>query len=155
MSVVILLASLVLASVPQAGDVVPPANDLVALDWMAGRWVGESDGVRIEEVWLEPAGNSMLALSRAVADGRLLEFEFLRLVADESGITYLASPAGLCPPTPFALVELGFRRAVFANADHDFPQKITYWREGDTLHARVEGVEDGEPSAFELHFTRR
>jgi hypothetical protein len=31
------------------------------------------------------------------------------------------------------------QRATFENPQHDFPRKLTYWREGDTLNARAEG----------------
>lgn len=29
-------------------------------------------------------------------------------------------------------------------SEHDFPQQITYRREGDRLHAEIEGITDGE-----------
>ena len=57
-------------------------------------------------------------------------------------MVYLASPAGRHPPTPFRLIELD-------NSEHDFPQRIIYWRDGDTLHARIEGTQDGKPQAVE------
>ena len=45
--------------------------------------------------------------------------------------------------------KLGERRVVFANPEHDFPQRITYWRKGDTLRVRVEAQKDGEWDGFE------
>jgi hypothetical protein len=39
----------------------------------------------------------------------------------------------------FRLTRLLTREAVFENQDHDFPKRITYRREGNVLHARVEG----------------
>ena len=47
-------------------------------------------------------------------------------------------------PTAFRLVEVSGQRAVFENPGHDFPQRIIYRREGDTLHARIEGNQNGE-----------
>jgi hypothetical protein len=36
-------------------------------------------------------------------------------------------------------------RAVFANPEHDYPQRIIYWRDGDdSLCARIEGQRDGQ-----------
>ncbi len=40
---------------------------------------------------------------------------------------------------------------VFANPEHDFPQRITYWLEGETgLRARVEAQRDGKWVGFDL-----
>jgi hypothetical protein len=35
------------------------------------------------------------------------------------------------------------RRVVFDNRAHDFPQRVIYWRDGEALHARVEGLVRG------------
>jgi len=60
------------------------------------------------------------------------------------GVVLHASPGGRFPTTEFALVDLDDQRAVFSNPDHDFPQRITYQRDGNRLHAEIEGAEDGE-----------
>ena len=125
------------------------------LSWLAGDWVGTLGEAQVEEMWLPPAGGAMLGLGRTLAGGQQVEFELLRLVAGADGVEYLASPGGRCPPTPFRLVEAAGQRAVFANPAHDFPRRITYWREGDALHARVEGVEDGQARVLELEWRRR
>jgi hypothetical protein len=38
---------------------------------------------------------------------------------------------------------------VFANPQHDFPQRILYWRDGDALCAAVEGALQGEETREE------
>jgi hypothetical protein len=141
-----LLPLLVLVATP-----LPAADPGVEqLAWLAGDWVGTLGEAQVEEMWLPPAGGAMLGLGRTIAGSRQVEFELLRLVAGTDGLEYLASPDGRCPPTPFHLVEAAGQRVVFANPAHDFPKRITYWREGDTLHARVEGVEDGKPRLLDL-----
>ncbi|HVS02327.1 MAG TPA: DUF6265 family protein, partial [Thermoanaerobaculia bacterium] len=114
-----------------------PAATLADLAWMTGSWEGTSGEVRMEEHWTAPAGGLMVGMHRDVGEGRSF-FEFLRLEETAAGITYLASPRGR-PATPFPLVEVGEQRAVFANPEHDFPQRIVYWREGARLCARIEG----------------
>ena len=42
------------------------------------------------------------------------------------------------------LVESSAQKAVFANPEHDFPQRVLYWREGESLCAAVEGPMNGE-----------
>jgi hypothetical protein len=126
------------ASQPPAAGA-PPAMRVDDLGWMAGAWrLEEAPGRSNEETWMPPHGGAMLGVHRDVRDGRLVGFEFLRISEDAGVVTYWASPGGAAP-TPFRLVELGSRRAVFANPDHDFPQRITYWRDDTGLHARIEG----------------
>lgn len=118
---------------------------LEALSWMAGHW---RDGGR-EELWLVPRGGLMLGLNRELRAGAQASFEFLRIEAHADGtLVYLASPGGRAA-TPFRLTTLGARRAVFTNPTHDFPKILTYWREGESLHARADGVEDGRRLAVE------
>jgi hypothetical protein len=116
------------------------------LAWLAGCWQGEGG----EECWLEPRGGMMIAVNRAPArEGELPFFELLRIVEDEEGLVFLAQPRGQSPATPFRATEVGDRRVVFANPEHDFPQRITYWREGANLRVRVEAQKEGEWGGFE------
>jgi Domain of unknown function (DUF6265) len=118
-----------------------PRQAIDGLDWMAGCWRDQEPTHRIDECWMAPLGGVMLGVTRTVASRT--SFEFLRIADDGDGLAYFASPSGR-PATPFHLVETGDQRVVFANPEHDFPQRVIYWREGDRLRARVEGEEDGE-----------
>jgi hypothetical protein len=114
------------------------------LSWMIGYWVDNRNGTRIEELWTHASGDLMLGLSRTTRAAGRVFFEFLRIERTPQGIVYLASPAGR-PAMPFPLVECEGRRAVFANPEHDDPQRIIYWRADDgSLCARIEGQRDGQ-----------
>lgn len=131
------------AAARAAEDAPSPEQQLAGLAWMSGAWSATVGGAEVEEHWLAPRGGLMVGVGRTVGAGRT-SFEFLRIEATAAGVAYLASPGGAAP-TAFALVESGGERAVFANPDHDFPQRILYWKEGaDTLCARVEGTVAGE-----------
>jgi hypothetical protein len=119
-----------------------PARSLAELSWMAGSWASSDGGKTSEEHWTGPAGGLMLGVHRDTGGGKTA-FEFLRIEEAAGRITYLASPQGR-PATPFTLVESAAQRAVFANPEHDFPQRILYWREAASLCAAVEGPIDGE-----------
>jgi hypothetical protein len=112
------------------------------LAWMAGSWATQDGGKTSEEHWTKPAGGLMLGVHRDLDAGKAA-FEFLRIEESGGRLTYLASPQGR-PATPFTLVESAAQRAVFANPAHDFPQRILYWREGESLCAAVEGPMNGE-----------
>lgn len=131
-----------------------PAGDVERLAWLQGRWAGEKDGVWMEEQWTDPRGGALLGIHRDVKDGRLLSWEFFRIGSTEEGTFYFASPRS-APPTPFRLVELGDRRVVFENKEHDFPQRILYWIDpAGALHARIEGPRGGTTVSEEWVWTR-
>lgn len=124
------------------------------LHWMSGSWGAVIDGVRMEEHWTTPAAGMMIGMHRDVFPSGKGFFEFLRLEEGPDGPVYLAAPMGR-EPTPFHMVEIGHQRAVFANPEHDFPDRITYRMNGnDTLCARAEGLQDGERSSREWCWNR-
>jgi hypothetical protein len=143
-----LLALLLVVAAPHVGPAAPPAvpQPLSQLAWMAGHWIRHgADGSSSEEIWLAPRARLMPGLNREVTRTGRSQFEFLRIEQREDGrIVYVASPGG-GPPTEFALSQIEGQRATFENPTHDFPRTLSYWREGDTLHARAEGQERGVP----------
>lgn len=119
-------------------------TSLESLRWMTGSWYGTVDGVAMEEHWLEPKGGIMLGVHRDIISPSKTAFEFLRIAQSKEGVGYLASPGGN-PATRFALEKIDGERVVFSNPDHDFPQRVIYWRKApDTLCARVEGMINGK-----------
>ena len=107
-------------------------------EWMAGTWRAESDGTQMEEHWTSAAGGMMLGLHRDVRPNGKGFFEFLRIQQKDGVVTYLAMPGGK-PATAFPLKSMTDSKVVFENLQHDFPQRIIYWRDGAQLCARVEG----------------
>lgn len=129
----------------------PAAPSDHPLAWLAGDWCGRMGESRIEERWLL-RGDQLLGVSATTRDGRLLDFEFLRIAPRDGGHAYLAQPRGR-PPTEFALVERDGERAVFANPAHDFPRRIAYWRDDAGLHAEIAGPgEDGGERRLRFDF---
>jgi hypothetical protein len=43
---------------------------------------------------------------------------------------------------------------VFENPQHDFPQRVGYRRDGDTMLAWVEGMASGKPRRVEFPYRR-
>ena len=126
------------------------------LAWMEGRWGGSIDGTDMEEQWTSPAGGALIGMHKDVKGGRMTSFEFMRIdTAPKEGLVYFASPRS-APVTPFVLLELGDKRVVFENKDHDFPQRILYWLDAaGALHARVEGTLKGSAESEEWTWTKR
>jgi hypothetical protein len=126
------------------------------LAWLAGAWVGtRSSGSSIEERWSPLRGGAMLAVSRTVnTSGKMVAFEFLRIVERDGGLVYIAQPGG-AKPTEFVLIELsaetGSRRAVFDNPRHDYPKRIVYELSAEGgLRATIGYTKGGTPQHFEF-----
>jgi hypothetical protein len=120
--------------------------------WLSGAWVGtRSSGSSIEERWSPPLGGSMLATSRTVnTGGKMVGFEYLRIVERDGGLVYVAQPGGKAP-TEFALTELTTTRAVFDNPRHDYPKRIAYELSADgVLSATVGYLKGGTPRRMEF-----
>jgi hypothetical protein len=148
-------------SSPPAAAAQPQATasaSVADLSWFAGAWRAEQGKMAFEERWTDGEGGAMLATSKTLSGGKMVFFEFLRIVAGkEGGVAYVAQPAGR-PPTEFRLTSLDGQSAVFENPEHDHPKVIRYWRNADgSMTAKVEGVEGGKPveQTFEFKPVRK
>jgi hypothetical protein len=118
-----------------AADTTAPVTEL---SWLSGSWKLESNGKLIEEHWTTPAGGAMLGMSRTIKNGKMTEFEFLRIEQRDQSLVYIAQPQGR-PPTEFGLASESSSEVVFANLQHDFPQRIRYRHNSDgSVTARIE-----------------
>jgi hypothetical protein len=141
-----LVLCLLLAAPPRTAA---QSSDLEALDrlaWMGGCWGSRDGATSADECWLDRRGDTMVGFHVDVFDDGRVFYEFLRIVADADGVAYLASPMG-AEPTAFRMVEIANSRVVFENPDHDWPQRLTYWLEGDELHALAEGLDPASRKA--------
>ena len=132
-----------------------PAKAVIGdLAWLAGDWIGtRSSGSTIEERWSPARGGALLAVSRTVnTSGKMVAFEYLRIVERDGGLVYIAQPGGKTA-TEFVLTEQTASRAVFDNPRHDYPKRIVYELSAEgVLTATVGYMKGGTPRRFE--FTR-
>ena len=121
------------------------------LSWISGYWLDCSGGREASETWSDPRGGLMVghAVTLTANDG--VSFETARIGPTAQGFAYVAQPGGAAP-TAFALSETGPARAVFVNAENDFPTRIIYATEGDVLTARIEGTIDGQTRSMDWTF---
>ncbi|MGZ3480680.1 MAG: DUF6265 family protein [Myxococcaceae bacterium] len=143
-----LVTLLLLSAAPECPPVGPTSPGISQLGWLGGAWSGDDRGTLNEEVWLAPAGGLMLGMHRDTAGGKATGFEFLRIEQDGEGLVYRAMPEGR-PATEFRRMAQGPGCIVFENPEHAFPRRILYWRDGQTLHARIEGSRQGKPASRE------
>jgi len=135
-SALCLLALAACATEPVA---IPVAPIDAPLPWLQGCWETE-DGLTVER-WQAGATTHMFGHSVTLKDDAVVFFEQLRLQDSAAGLTLSAYPRGL-GPTGFAEVERSAARITFLNDTNDYPQRITYAREGNALLATI-AMSDG------------
>ena len=123
------------------------------LDWMTGTWVNTTAEGTTTETWLGPGNGLMVSANLATWKSGRKFFEFLRIADTPDGFSYYAMPGGK-PQTEFKMKTLGDRKVVFENPQHDYPQRVMYWRDGEALVARIEGTVGGKDKGEEWRFER-
>jgi hypothetical protein len=129
------------------------AQDLSKLGFMTGHWVQKTDREEVQETWLGPRGNTMVATNLTLTAGRGPTFEFMRIGVRDGKVVFFASPGGR-PPVEFPAREVGDGSVVFENPANGYPTRITYRRDGDALVARIEGKRQGADASEDWRFTR-
>ena len=107
--------------------------------WIAGCWELRAPNRLTHEMWMPPAGGTMMGASRTTSSTATRAFEQLRITTDGSVLVYTAVPSGQTE-TAFRSTQLSDTLLVFENLQHDFPQRIIYRKRGaDSVIARAEG----------------
>ena len=110
--------------------------------WMAGCWETHDATVWVEECWTRPRAGIMLGTGRSGTGERLFDWEVMQIVRTETDdpaipqLTFYGAPEGK-NRTPFVWIASDERGMTFVNAQHDYPQRIRYWREGRELVAEI------------------
>lgn len=137
-------------------NIVAAPDQINKLGFLGGCWtLVRPNGTKIEEQWLAPAGGAMIGMSRSVRDGKLREYEFMRIVPGEDGtLHYVVIPSGQAE-TAFAVKDLDVNAVTFENPKNDFPQRILYrLADKDTLVARIEGSVNGQERSADFPYQR-
>jgi hypothetical protein len=128
----------------------PTVQDLA---WLAGCWESTRAGRHVSEQWMAPEGNTLIGMSRTVANGKTSEYEFLLIREGARGLEYVAKPSGQAEAT-FTSMRISANEVVFENPTHDFPTRIIYQRQSDRhVTAAIEGTTNGQSRRIEFPFT--
>ncbi|HET9439359.1 MAG TPA: DUF6265 family protein [Longimicrobiales bacterium] len=121
--------------------------------FLQGCWEQRSGTRLVEEQWLKPRAGTMLGMSRTVRGDTLVEYEFVRIYQKADQLIYAAQPSGQAP-AEFRSTTIEPNHIIFANPQHDFPQRIIYRAAGDSLIARIEGARHGESRGIDFRYAR-
>ncbi len=145
--------SIALADDAPETEVQTAATKLAALDWLAGRWLQESDDLerqRVEVIYTGPEGGSILGLTKVSGGQATHFFELEKISVEGDAVVLVPFPDGQRAAS-FRLVEEGARRAVFENPKNDFPRRIVLDASATgALEILLEGSQGGQPSTMRL-----
>jgi hypothetical protein len=134
----------------------PAANASAAIEqvaWMQGCWQMDAGPRVVEEQWMAPRGGVMLGMGRTVRDGKLVEYESVLLREQGGKLAYEAHPSGQ-PSAVFMSSTIGESTVIFENLAHDYPQRVGYKREGDSLIAWIDGTAGGKSRRVDFPYRR-
>jgi hypothetical protein len=122
---------------------------------MAGCWRLLEAGDLVEEVWLPPAGGTLVGVSRTIEGDSTRNWEHMLIRSGAGGVlVYEAAPSGQVPAA-FMATLISDTAAIFENLTHDFPQQIRYARlPGDSLLAMLTGTVRDRVRTIEFHYAR-
>jgi len=132
-------------------------NIFIQLQQLNGYWKMETPKGPIYESWKQTNSNEMQGGSYKINGNDTIRFEVVNLSKKPDGIFYTPvvknENGGM--PVSFKLISSSNNNFVFENKAHDFPQRIIYHIvTKDSLHAWIEGTQDGKPGRTDYFFSR-
>ncbi|WP_373476171.1 DUF6265 family protein [Sphingorhabdus sp.] len=117
-------------------------------NWLTGVWVNSEGDNWGEEFWTSARAGIMFGANRS-GKGETLQFwEHMRIVREEDGQLVFWAISGDQKPVRFAATKVSADSITFENPKHDYPQRITYWRDGKILRALISLADRSQPRGF-------
>lgn len=120
-------------------------------EWMAGTWGHEDDNKWADEHWTPLRGDLMLGSGRSGTGEKLNFWEQMRIHKEDDGEVVFWAIAADQKPVRFVATGSGESSIVFENPDHDYPQRIHYWREGNALKAEISLMDGSKAVQFSFN----
>lgn len=122
-------------------------GDMEKINWLLGTWASETPEGYVYETWSRNGETEFAGKSYSVNEQDTTVYETIRLVKEESGLSYIPTikDENNGMPVRFACTTVSETRIVFENPQHDFPQIISYTLvNNDSLVAEIAGTPEGK-----------
>jgi len=147
--------SLALVPGPTAADE-EGAPSIADLDWLSGAWTGGDGQSTWETSYSSPDGGQIVAASKEMRGGKTVMIDFEHFYERAGSVRMTPYPFGK-KSVEFTMTEFSRadKRAVFANPEHDFPNRFTYQRSSkSSLKITLEGTMNGSPLRVDISLAR-
>lgn len=127
--------------------IIGTANDINKADWLIGTWENNTPRGSIYESWIKSGELEFSGRSYIINEKDTVIFETILLVQELGGLYYIPTVKdqndGL--PVKFEAKVITETHLLFENAEHNFPQFISYTKIGaDSLLAEIYGIRGGQ-----------
>jgi hypothetical protein len=118
-----------------------------SLDWMSGKWTADVNEGTMTETWTLKNDSTWVGESIFMKGEQLLFTEKISIILRSDKLVCLISVSDQNDGKEVVFVESERTdsKVVFENKAHDYPQKISYGKDGeDKMHAFVSGNMEGQ-----------
>lgn len=138
-----------------------PANNYSrtkGFDWLVGTWENQSKEGTLTEAWEKMNDSTFKGQSYFVSGTDTSFSESISLVQRNGELLYIPAVKdqndGL--GISFRLITMNEKDLIFENAEHDYPQRISYHHvSNDSLIAEISGNKGGELKSEQFPMTRK
>jgi hypothetical protein len=146
-SVLILILSSALFSCKRSADI-------NSFSWLAGKWIGKYDSIPVFEQWKPAEGKVMYGRGGVLSGKDTVFAEKVQIEERADGLYYVAI-VGDKGAVDFKFTKYDHDTAVFENPQHDFPQRVLYYKNPDgTFYACVDGKFKGKYVREEFNYRK-
>lgn len=125
------------------------ATDFSALSWLEGKWSRlniKKPGRTAVEIWKKTNDTEFRGIGITLQGNDTVFVEKLKIIIDGNEIHYVADIPENPEPVHFKFTAQSEHGFVCENPKHDYPKKISYQVEGNTMKAQTSG--DGKTQEF-------
>ena len=117
------------------------SSDLKKLSWLEGKWerTNTKPGKKGFEVWNRISSSELKGLGVSLNGSDTSFVEKIKIIVKDGAAYYVADVPENKKEVFFKFTEFTDRGFVCENAEHDFPKKISYQKDGDKLKAVISG----------------
>lgn len=122
-------------------------GELHKLQWLLGTWETKTSKGSLYETWKRKSPTEFLGKSYYLKSKDTLLFESVRLIEKDKKLHYIVSVKNHNNELPVDFISKEIKdpaSLLFENPAHDFPQAISYKKQGkDSLIAEISGMMNG------------
>ena len=123
--------------------------------WLEGTWKGRVSDIVYVEVWKRNNPESVNGSTFIIQAGDTVHRDFpkIEIIADLP--CYIITIPKTKETVVYKMIKGNDHEAIFENQSPEMPKLIAYQIEGDSLHVRFEGIEDGHKAREEVYYHKK
>jgi hypothetical protein len=132
----------------------PAASAKTVFPWLQGKWMIDYGETKIYESWKQDNEHMLTGTAYVVNKGTDTVMTELMKIQNIGGTWVFIAKIDNNNPVLFtAKATESDTKLVFENAEHDFPQTVTYATGAEGLYASIAGKQNGKPQQEEFRYT--